>query len=82
MQKVGTARPGPPEKPAEATSSIVSKITPKSLKASIKTIKDGLKKLGDSSSDLSYAVKDAGGGPWEGWRGLVEAERKKQLDDP
>ena len=44
-------------------------------------IEDGLMKLGDASANLSYAVKDAGGGPSEGWTGLVEAERTRQLED-
>ena len=60
---------------------IVSEISPKSLKASRKATEDGLKKLGDASSDPSYAVKGAGGGPWEGWTGLVEAERIRQLEE-
>ena len=50
----------PLEQLAETTSSIVSKITPKFSKASIKEIEDRLKKLSNASSDLSYALKDTG----------------------
>ena len=71
----------PTEQPAETKSSIVSKITPKFLKASIKAIENGLAKLSDASADLSYALKDAVRGPWEGWTGLVEVESIRQLED-
>ena len=47
----------------------------------MKAIEDGLKKLGNASADLSYAVKAAAGGPWEGWTGLLEEERIRQLEE-
>ena len=65
----------------ETASSVVSDITPRSLKASMKASEDGLKKLGDALTNLSYAVRATGGGPWECWPGLVKEERKGQLEE-
>ena len=65
----------PPDLPSvETASSVVSEKTPKSLKASMKAVKDELRKLANASADLSFAVKAAGGGPWEGWPELAEEE--------
>ena len=71
----------PTEPSVETVSSVVSELTTKSLKAGMKAIEEGLKKLADASADLSYAMQAEGGGPWEGWPELTEEETTKQLED-